>query len=82
MCNYSQIFDLFSGAGIVVEYRDPLVTTSHWCFEQVLNTAVCDKCQTLQRTQKATTTLDWQVKFDKMGRIQKVAVITYVFPIY
>lgn len=39
--------------------------------EQVLSTAVCDKCQTLQRTQKATTTLDWQVKIDKMGRIQK-----------
>ena len=32
--------------------------------EQVLSTAACDKCQTLQRTQKATTTLDWQVKID------------------
>jgi hypothetical protein len=39
--------------------------------EQVLSTAACDKCQTLQRAQKATTTLDWRVEIDKMGRIQK-----------
>jgi hypothetical protein len=45
-------------------------TVKRWLLEvvgvdQVLSTAACDKCQTLQRTQKATTTLDWQVKIDK-----------------
>ena len=39
--------------------------------EQVLSITACAKCQTLQRAQKATTTLGWQVKIDKMGRIQK-----------
>ena len=70
MCNYIQMFDLFTGAGIVVEYRETLVTRSRWCWagleysrlRQVSNTPEGSKGNHNSRLASE----NWQ-----MGRIQK-----------